>query len=64
MEYNAKTRKAIIKIAKDLGCKDVDYLDKNSNVDDNHVINSIYHHHCANDTLRRIFKERTQQYVN
>ena len=56
--YNAKRRKTIIDIAKNLGCTDIDYLDKNSNITDEKAIMYIEHHHCPNDTFRRMFKER------
>jgi len=58
--YNAKKRRQIIDLALNYGCKysDIKYMDKNSTMTDEKVINNIINFHCKNDTLARIFKEK------
>lgn len=64
--YNAETRRAIIKLATDYGCSyaDISYMDKNSTMTDEKVVNNIVNFHCKNATLSRVFKERAEKLIN
>jgi len=60
-KYNGKKRAAIISIAKEFKAKEIDYLDKNSNISERFIINTIVNVHLKNDTLRRLFLERVDK---
>jgi polysaccharide pyruvyl transferase WcaK-like protein len=60
-KYNGKKRAAIISLAKEFKAEKIDYLDKNSNISERFIINTIANVHLKNGTLRRLFLEKVDK---